>query len=60
VILLLAVPILIQVYFNAELSYWLNRKLGGAWCVAGPLALIGASGRCGGTRGIAAHNHFET
>ena len=28
VILLLAVPIIIQVYFNAGLAYWLNRKLG--------------------------------
>jgi ACR3 family arsenite transporter len=43
VILLLAVPILIQVYFNAGLAYWLNRQLGVAWCVAGPSALIGAS-----------------
>jgi ACR3 family arsenite transporter len=43
VILLLAVPILIQVYFNAGLAYWLNRKLGVKWCVAGPSALIGAS-----------------
>jgi len=43
VILLLAVPILIQVYFNAGLSYWLNRRFGVAWCVAGPSALIGAS-----------------
>jgi len=43
VIALLAVPILIQVYFNAGLAYWLNRKLGVAHCVAGPSALIGAS-----------------
>jgi len=43
VILMLAVPILIQVYFNAGLAYWLNRRLGVAWCVAGPSALIGAS-----------------
>ena len=43
VILLLAVPILIQVYFNAGLAYWLNRRLGVDWCVAGPSALIGAS-----------------
>jgi ACR3 family arsenite transporter len=43
VIALLAVPILIQVYFNAGLTYWLNRRLGVAWCVAGPSALIGAS-----------------
>ena len=39
VIALLAVPILIQVYFNAGLAYWLNRRLGVAWCVAGPSAL---------------------
>jgi ACR3 family arsenite transporter len=43
VIALLAVPIVIQVYFNAGLAYWLNRKLGVEWCVAGPSALIGAS-----------------
>ena len=40
---LLAVPILVQVYFNAGLAYWLNRQLGVEWCVAGPSALIGAS-----------------
>jgi ACR3 family arsenite transporter len=43
VIVLLAVPILIQVYFNAGLAYWLNRRLKVEWCVAGPSALIGAS-----------------
>lgn len=43
VILLLAVPITIQVYFNSALAYWLNRRLGEAHCVAGPSALIGAS-----------------
>lgn len=43
VIAMLAVPILIQVYFNAGLAYWLNRQLGVAYCVAGPSALIGAS-----------------
>jgi ACR3 family arsenite transporter len=43
VIAMLAVPIIIQVYFNAGLAYWLNRRLGVAWCVAGPSALIGAS-----------------
>ena len=43
VIVLLAVPILIQVYFNAGLAYWLNKKLGVAHCVACPSALIGAS-----------------
>ena len=43
IILLLAVPILIQVYFNSGLAYWLNWKLGVAHCVAAPSALIGAS-----------------
>jgi len=43
IIVLLAVPILIQVYFNSGLAYWLNRKLKVAHCVAGPSALIGAS-----------------
>jgi ACR3 family arsenite transporter len=43
VIALLAVPILIQVYFNAGMAYWLNRKFKVAHCVAGPSALIGAS-----------------
>ena len=43
VILLLSVPILIQVYFNALLAYWLNKKFKVAHCVAGPSALIGAS-----------------
>lgn len=43
VILLLAVPILIQVYFNAGLAYLLNRGCGVAHRVAAPSALIGAS-----------------
>ena len=43
VIGLLAVPILIQVYFNAGLAYLLNRVAGEQHCVAGPSALIGAS-----------------
>jgi ACR3 family arsenite transporter len=43
VIALLAVPILIQVYFNAGLAYMLNRLAGEQHCVAGPSALIGAS-----------------
>lgn len=43
VIALLAAPILIQVYMNAGLAYWLNRRVGAEWCVAGPSALIGAS-----------------
>ncbi|MBB4190034.1 ACR3 family arsenite transporter [Rhizobium aethiopicum] len=40
---LLAVPILIQVYFNSGLAYLLNRMSGEQHCVAGPSALIGAS-----------------
>ncbi|MCS0497060.1 ACR3 family arsenite efflux transporter [Ancylobacter sp. MQZ15Z-1] len=43
VIALLAVPILIQVYFNAGFAYLLNRLAGERHCVAGPSALIGAS-----------------
>ncbi len=43
IILLLAIPILIQVYFNSGLAYLLNKKLGVAHCVAAPSALIGAS-----------------
>lgn len=43
VIALLAVPILIQVLFNATLAYWLNRRLGEKHAVACPSALIGAS-----------------
>ena len=43
VIALLAVPIIIQVYFNSGLAYLLNRLSGEQHCVAGPSALIGAS-----------------
>lgn len=43
VIALLAVPILIQVFFNSSLAYWLNRKVGEKHSVACPSALIGAS-----------------
>jgi len=43
IILLLAIPILIQVYFNSALAYLLNRAVGEAHCVAAPSALIGAS-----------------
>jgi ACR3 family arsenite transporter len=43
IITLLAVPILIQVYFNASLAYLLNRLSGEQHCVAGPSTLIGAS-----------------
>ncbi len=43
IIALLAVPILIQVYFNSGLAYLLNRATGEQHCVAAPSALIGAS-----------------
>jgi ACR3 family arsenite transporter len=43
IIALLAVPIIIQVYFNSGLAYLLNRMSGEQHCVAGPSALIGAS-----------------
>ena len=43
IIALLAVPILIQVFFNSALAYWLNRALGVKHEVACPSALIGAS-----------------
>jgi len=43
VIALLAVPILVQVFFNSALAYGLNRALGEKHSVACPSALIGAS-----------------
>jgi arsenite transporter len=43
VIALLAVPILIQVFFNSSLAYWLNRAVGEKHSIACPSALIGAS-----------------
>jgi ACR3 family arsenite transporter len=43
VIAILAVPILIQVFFNSGIAYWLNRRAGEKHSVAGPSALIGAS-----------------
>jgi ACR3 family arsenite transporter len=43
IIALLAVPILIQVFFNSALAYWLNRQVGEQHSVACPSALIGAS-----------------
>ncbi len=43
IIALLAVPILIQVFFNAGLAYWLNKKAGEKHNIACPSALIGAS-----------------
>ena len=52
VIALLAVPILIQVFFNAGVAYLANRALGEKHSVACPSALIGASQllRAGGCR----------
>jgi arsenite transporter len=43
IIAMLAVPILLQVFFNSALAYWLNRKVGEKHSVACPSALIGAS-----------------
>jgi len=43
IIALLAVPILIQVFFNSSLAYLANRALGEKHSVACPSALIGAS-----------------
>ena len=43
IIAMLAVPILIQVFFNSALAYWLNRRVGESHNVACPSALIGAS-----------------
>jgi ACR3 family arsenite transporter len=43
VIAMLAVPILIQVFFNSGLAYWMNRRLGESHSIACPSALIGAS-----------------
>ncbi|WP_369916450.1 ACR3 family arsenite efflux transporter [Xanthomonas sp. NCPPB 3005] len=43
IIAMLAVPILIQVFFNSGLAYWLNRQAGEKHSIAGPSALIGAS-----------------
>ncbi|MHA3902432.1 ACR3 family arsenite efflux transporter [Castellaniella sp. WN] len=43
VIAMLAVPILIQVFFNSGLAYWLNKRVGEKHNIACPSALIGAS-----------------
>lgn len=43
IIALLAVPILVQVFFNSALAYWLNRLAGERHSIACPSALIGAS-----------------
>lgn len=42
-VILISVPILIQVYFNSSIVYWLMRKFKVEFCVAAPGALIGAS-----------------
>src|SRR3546814_1336424 len=42
ILALLAVPILIQVFFNSGLAYLLNLQLGGPLFVAGPSSLTGA------------------
>lgn len=42
-VLLIAVPILLQVYMNASLAYFLMQKAGVPYAVAAPGALIGAS-----------------
>ena len=43
IVLLLALPILVQVYFNSMLAYWMNKITKEKFCIAGPSALIGAS-----------------
>jgi ACR3 family arsenite transporter len=43
IVLLIAVPIIIQVYFNSMLAYYLNKIFKEPFCIAGPSALIGAS-----------------
>ena len=43
VIAVLAVPILIQVYMNSAIAYFLNKLFNEQHCIAGPSALIGAS-----------------
>ncbi len=43
IIALLAVPILIQVFFNSSVAYLLNRAVGEKHSIACPSALIGAS-----------------
>jgi ACR3 family arsenite transporter len=43
IIVLLAVPIILQTYFIAALAYGLNKILGVKHCIAAPSAMIGAS-----------------
>ena len=42
-IVLLAVPIVVQAFFNSGFAYLLNRAVASPYCVAGLSALIGAS-----------------
>lgn len=42
-VILIAIPILIQVYFNSSLVYWLMKKFRLSHSIAAPGALIGAS-----------------
>jgi len=42
-VVLIAIPILVQVYFNAGLAYWLMKRFKAPHNVASPGALIGAS-----------------
>lgn len=42
-VILIAIPILIQVYFNSSIVYMLMKKFRVEFCVAAPGALIGAS-----------------
>jgi len=50
VILLLAIPIRFQVFFNSGLAYWLNRKVKSPHCVTGPSALRGRAAASPGRR----------
>jgi ACR3 family arsenite transporter len=43
IIALIAIPIIVQVVFNAGFAYWLNKQAGEQHAVACPSALIGAS-----------------
>lgn len=43
IVLLIAVPIIIQIYFNSFLAYGLNKMIGEQHCIAAPSALIGGS-----------------
>ncbi|CEG57765.1 ACR3 family arsenite efflux transporter [Legionella fallonii] len=43
IVLLIAIPLLIQIYFNSILAYGLNKVSGEQHCIAGPSALISGS-----------------